>query len=384
MIPLPPLYPITSASRPESLSAQVRRFGAAGFPLVQFRGKPLDPAAQWEELRTCLRGSHDNGGWPLVVVNDRADLAVLAAREGFPPWGLHLGQDDLPPSEARRLPGLADLHLGTSTHVDGEWSVLDPACDHAGAGPFRATGSKPDHAPPIGAAGLEQACAALRAQGVAPIAIGGLRFEDAPACFRAGAECLAMTAAVASAEDQATELWNAQCERWRQRPPVVRGQGLVLAGGSGAGKSTLAAALATRLGMPAVDLDECVSRRAGKAIADIFAQDGEGAFRELEALELEACLRSPAIVALGGGAWETDAVRRMADASGFAVLWLAETPENCWKRAGGDSARPLATTRSAFMARHRQRIRRWSGLPCVLPLGRSAPALAEALGAALD
>lgn len=384
MLPLPPVYPITSASRSETLAAQVLRFGAEGFPLVQFRGKPLDPAVQWDELRACLRDAHDNGGWPLVVVNDRADLAVLAVCEGLSPWGLHLGQEDLPPAEAKRLPGLADLHIGTSTHSDGEWSILDPACDHAGAGPFRATASKPDHAPPIGEAGLERACAALRAQGVAPIAIGGLRFEDAPVCFRAGAECLAMTAALDGSEDLADALWNAQLERWRQRPPFARGQGVVLAGSSGAGKSTLAAALAERLDLPAMDLDARIARRTGKAIADIFAQEGEGAFREFEAQELEACLRFPAIVAVGGGAWETEAVRRMAESSGFAILWLAETPQKCWERAGGDPSRPLATTRSAFMARHRQRIRRWSGLPCVLPLGRSAAALAEALEPALD
>lgn len=384
MLPLPPLYPITSAHGAEPLSAQVVRYGNAGFPLVQFRGKPLEAEAQWRELRACLEAARDNGGWPLVVVNDRADLAVLAAREGLPPWGLHLGQDDLPPADALRLPGLAGLHVGASTHGAAEWTRTDPACDHAGAGPFRGTATKPDHAPPIGPEGLARACAALRGQGVAPVAIGGLRPEDARACFQAGAECLAMSSALRDAADPAALLWTAQLERWEVRPPIARGQGILLAGGSGAGKSALALALATRLGLPGLDLDARIVHSSGCSIPGLFASGGEAAFRAWEARELAGCLAQPAVVALGGGAWETGAVRQMAADSGFAVLWLAERPDLCWERAGGDPARPLAVSRPEFMARHRQRIQRWSALPCVLPLGRTPPALAEALTAALD
>jgi len=96
MLHLPPLYPITDARLDLPLSAQVRRLGAAGFPLVQFRGKPLDARTQWRELTLALEASGDNGGWPAICVNDRADLAVLAAFSGRVPWGVHLGQTDLP------------------------------------------------------------------------------------------------------------------------------------------------------------------------------------------------------------------------------------------------------------------------------------------------
>jgi shikimate kinase len=159
---------------------------------------------------------------------------------------------------------------------------------------------------------------------------------------------------------------------------------VLLVGSSGAGKSTLAAALAARLDLPAVDLDSGIARRAGKPIAAIFAEDGEPVFRDLEAQTLGGCLGSPAVVALGGGAWETGSVRQQAFESGFAVLWLAETPERCWARAGGDPSRPLAASRSEFMLRHRTRIARWSGLPCILPLRRTADDLAAALAARLD
>lgn len=384
MLPLPPLYPITDARLPLSLSAQIRRFGEAGFPLVQFRGKPLGVEEQWRELRLALQESHAQGGWPLIVVNDRADLAVLAAAEGLAPWGLHLGQGDLPPTEARRLPGLAEVHLGTSTHDMAEWEAVDPSCDHAGVGPVRGTATKADHAPPLGFEGLAQGCARLRARGLAPVAIGGLGPEDAAEAFQCGAESMAMVSALADAADPATLLWEAQAARWRALPPFRRGQSVVLAGSSGAGKSTLGAALARRLGLPFQDLDEMIAAREGISIPDLFTTRGEAAFRELEGRTAAACLARPSVLALGGGAWEVAAVRQAVAEAGAAPLWLAEPPQRCWARVAQDPNRPLAQDQEAFLGRHRARMGAWSLLPSVLSLGRSADVIADLLAGAVD
>lgn len=378
MRPLPPLYPITDATRSLPLAGQIAALGEAGFPLVQFRGKPLDAAAQMGELRTALRTARANGGWPLVCVNDRADLAVIAASEGLEPWGLHLGQEDLPHAEAMRLPGLAGLRMGASTHGAEEWAAAAPPVDHAGVGPFRATGTKADHAAPIGIEGLQAGCAILRAKGVTPIAIGGLRMEDADACYAAGAESLAMVGEVARSGDPAALGWSAQRARWRARP-LDLDRGAVLVGSSGAGKSTLGAILAARLGLPFHDLDAVIEAAEGHAVAAIFAERGEAAFRGLEARHLMPLLARPAVLALGGGAWETEAVRAAVGASAFTPLWLAEPPGRCWDRVASDPARPLAQDREAFMARHRGRLARWAELPCVLPFGRNPQALADAL-----
>jgi thiamine-phosphate diphosphorylase len=384
VLPLPPLYPITDARASAPLSEQVRRLGEAGFPLVQFRGKPLEVEAQWEELRSALAIASDRGGWPLICVNDRADLAVLAAREGLAPWGLHLGQDDLPAAEAAKLPGLGGLHLGASTHGEAEWAAVDPACDHAGVGPFRATGTKQDHEAPIGPEGLAAGCAALRAKGIAPIAIGGLTLADAEACFRAGAEALAMVGELARAGDPASLGWEVQAARWRARPPFRRGQGLVLAGSSGAGKSHVGRVLAEGLGLPFHDLDEVIEAATRKSISQVFAEKGEGAFRALEAERLPALLERPAVVALGGGAWETASVREAVARSGFQPLWLAESPSRCWARVARDPGRPLAQDQALFHARHRARLARWSSLPMLLRFGRESGELARALLAPLD
>ena len=379
MLHLPPLYPITDATRPQPLSEQIRRLGEAGFPLVQFRGKPLGASAQWEELRKALAESTARGGWPWICVNDRADLALLTARDGLRPWGLHLGQGDLPASEARRLPGLTGCHLGASTHDATEWEAVDPACDHAGVGPFRGTATKGDHAPPIGLGGLVAGCAALRRQGLAPIAIGGLEAADATDCFASGAEALAMVGALHRAADPAALGWAVQRTRWRVRPPFRRGQGLVLIGGSGAGKSILGRELALRLGLPFTDLDEAVEAEAGRPIAALFAEAGEAAFRRLERTTLVRHLDRPGVVALGGGAWEDSDIRRAVDAAGFQPLWLAETPERAWARVGHDPERPLAQDRTAFLARWAARTPAWSLAPMILPFGREPGELASAL-----
>ena len=78
---------------------------------------------------------------------------------------------------------------------------------------------------------------------------------------------------------------------------------LVLVGMPGAGKTTTGRELAKLSGRPFVDLDEEIIRRAGKPIPEIFAQNGEAAFRELEARVLtEVCAGSGQVIATGGGA----------------------------------------------------------------------------------
>lgn len=379
MLNLPPIYPITDARLDVSLSEQVRGLGEAGFPLVQFRGKPLDAKTQWDELRKSLKHSADHGGWPFICVNDRADLAVLAAHEGLAPWGLHLGQEDLPPSVARRLPGLEGIHLGTSTHNTSEWQSVDSACDHGGCGPFRATSTKGDHAKPIGVEGLKTGCGALRSRGIAPIAIGGLTAGDASTCFEAGAESLAMVGEVARSENASELLWRAQVERWRVLPPLRRSQGLLLVGGSGSGKSALAQELAPLLGLPMMDSDAMVEDKVGCSIARIFAERGEAAFRDLEERVLLEALLKPGVVAIGGGAWEHASVRKEAARRGFSVLWLAERPTVAWARVAGDPLRPLAQDRTVFMNLWRKRSATWSQTSMLLPVNRTATELANAL-----
>jgi shikimate kinase len=179
--------------------------------------------------------------------------------------------------------------------------------------------------------------------------------------------------------DPATLGWEAQRQRWRVRPPFRRGQGLVLVGGSGAGKTTLGLELARRLRLPFTDLDAHIEASTGRPIRVIFGESGESAFRKLERDLLPALLGTPAVVALGGGAWESPDSRRLVGDAGFQALWVAETPRRAWERAGGDPARPLAQTREAFLSRWRERTTAWSLAPMILPFGRDSGEVASGL-----
>lgn len=86
---------------------------------------------------------------------------------------------------------------------------------------------------------------------------------------------------------------------------------LVLVGPPGAGKTTVGGLLAARWGVPFCDTDEVVEMRAGKPVSDIFVDDGEAAFRELEQAAVADVLEnSRGVVSLGGGAVLSPETRR--------------------------------------------------------------------------
>lgn len=114
-------------------------------------------------------------------------------------------------------------------------------------------------------------------------------------------------------------------------PPLI-----FLIGSRGTGKSTVGRALAARLGWGFADADECVEAAAGKSIADIFAAEGEGGFRDREAAALaELCALTNHVVATGGGVVLRAASRALLRDSGF-VAWLTARPETAFARLQGD------------------------------------------------
>jgi shikimate kinase len=118
-----------------------------------------------------------------------------------------------------------------------------------------------------------------------------------------------------------------------QRPP----RNIALIGYRGAGKSTVARRLALLLEWEWVDADVEVELRAGKSIAAIFDDDGETAFRDLEAAVVaELCGRDAAVVALGGGAVLREANREAIRSCG-AVVWLRASIETIAGRLAADA-----------------------------------------------
>jgi 3-dehydroquinate synthetase len=123
---------------------------------------------------------------------------------------------------------------------------------------------------------------------------------------------------------------------------------LVLVGFMGAGKTTVGASVASRLGRSFVDTDAEIEDR-GIPIPDLFEREGEASFRERESGEVRRQLgrREQLVIAVGGGAVETDEVRELLrDAF---VVWLDVDPGQAWSRVEG-SGRPNARDQASFHA----------------------------------
>lgn len=113
-----------------------------------------------------------------------------------------------------------------------------------------------------------------------------------------------------------------------------------LVGMMGVGKSTVGPALARRLGRRFLDSDREIERDAGKKISEIFANEGEAAFRALERECIRGLARGSAVVALGGGAIAQPGAPELLDATG-TVVYLQATAERLVSRIGDPARRPL-------------------------------------------
>jgi shikimate kinase/3-dehydroquinate synthase len=130
---------------------------------------------------------------------------------------------------------------------------------------------------------------------------------------------------------------------------------LVLVGFMGAGKSRATRKLAPRAGREALDADAILEQRLGEPIARFFEREGEAAFRERERELVVELLERPveALVPLGGGALENEAVRDAL--AGHTVVYVPVDAEVAWARAEG-SGRPLARNRDSFLQLHARRV----------------------------
>jgi shikimate kinase len=114
---------------------------------------------------------------------------------------------------------------------------------------------------------------------------------------------------------------------------------VVLIGYRGSGKTTIGRRLADRLWQSFVDTDDRIVARAGKPICEIFSQDGEAAFRDMETDALDEVLAlDDHVIAVGGGAVEREQNRALLQQSGLKVIYLRCEPAVLLARITADAA----------------------------------------------
>lgn len=162
----------------------------AGVTLVQYRDKKAGGRAMLEKA-VALRKLCYRYGVPLII-NDRLDVALLAGADG-----VHLGQEDLPVEEARKLAG-PDFIIGATAHNAAEAAAAEAAgADYLGCGAVFATRTKQDTIP-LGLDGLHAIRQAVRI----PLAgIAGITAENYRQVLEAGADGVAVISAIMGAED---------------------------------------------------------------------------------------------------------------------------------------------------------------------------------------
>lgn len=182
------LYVIVSGSTP---LAVVEAALAAGCRMIQFREKGLPLPAQVAAARLMREACRRSGA--LFLINDRLDLAQAVGADG-----VHLGQDDLPVEEARRILGPAAV-IGATCETGQEARLAEAAgADYIGTGPVYATPSKADAGEPYGPAVVARVS---RATSLPVVGIGGIGAGGAAPVIEAGGCGVAVISAVVGASN---------------------------------------------------------------------------------------------------------------------------------------------------------------------------------------
>ena len=188
------LYPIADASACRDVLSLTDAILAGGARLVQLRAKDLRTADLVRLARQVLQRTTRVGAQ--LIFNDRVDVAKLIGATG-----VHLGQEDLPPAAARDILGPSAV-IGFSTHnpAQVDAAIAAGGIDYLAYGPVFATTNKRNPDPVQGIAAIR----AVRARcGLPLVAIGGISAATIDDVLAAGADAVAVIAAIASAQDPA-------------------------------------------------------------------------------------------------------------------------------------------------------------------------------------
>jgi len=185
------LYVIVTSNLPADVLSLASKCAAGGADCIQLRAKEIPDSRLFALAVEFVEICREMG--TLSVINDRADIAAAAGADG-----VHLGQDDLPIAQVRRLQ-LTPLIIGKSTHSLKELEAACPTLpSYVSLGPAFATPTKPGLAV-AGVDYIRQGLERLAGTGISHVAIGGITGDNVEQVIEAGAERVAIGAAITKA-----------------------------------------------------------------------------------------------------------------------------------------------------------------------------------------
>lgn len=187
------LYALTDAelSRGRSVSELVQELLSAGIKIIQYREKEKKAGQMLAECQRLRKLTREAGA--CFIVNDHIDIALLCEADG-----VHIGQEDLPLSDVRRLVGKKRL-IGLSTHTPEQAKAAVAAgADYIGVGPLFPTQTKKDVCAPVTLDYLDWVVAHIT---LPFVAIGGIKRHNIGEVMRHGAKCCALVSELVGAPD---------------------------------------------------------------------------------------------------------------------------------------------------------------------------------------
>ncbi|MEQ1921954.1 MAG: thiamine phosphate synthase [Pyrinomonadaceae bacterium] len=187
---LPRIYPITD-TQISGLShlEQVKRLIAGGATLIQLREKHMSPSAFFDDAIEAIAFAREHS--VKIIINDRVDIATALNADG-----VHLGQDDLPPAEARKILG-EDAIIGFSTHTfEQVREALFFPVDYIAYGPIFDTKTKENPDNTVGLAELKLVREIIGDTTL--VAIGGINESNYRSVLDTGAESVAIISSLLS------------------------------------------------------------------------------------------------------------------------------------------------------------------------------------------
>jgi thiamine-phosphate pyrophosphorylase len=187
---LPKIYPITDARLSKiSHAAQVEKLIKGGAKFIQLREKHASPREFYKSAESALKFARTRGA--KIIINDRVDIALALKADG-----VHLGQDDLPPVEARKILGDKAI-IGFSTHnIEQAIKAVQFPIDYLAIGPIFATETKENPDRIVGLEGLRKVREATG--NFLLVAIGGINSENLREVYKAGADSAAIISSLIS------------------------------------------------------------------------------------------------------------------------------------------------------------------------------------------